>query len=114
MTITTGPYAGRTRDVSVVDPHKLLGDCYRRGWEWTVDYSRATEEEAWRWGREDISLRAVRALVHGRQVRFLGKIYQGTDAAGPLEDAIVASGRMIALGRDDETGVDILAHGWAQ
>ena len=102
-----GPHTGKVRDVSsLINPEELLRSMLEHGWTWEINYSQATPEEKFVWGRVDLITRCVRALTQNLPVIFLGKVY---DDAGELEDAIVASGRMVSLGRDDEHGVTILA-----
>lgn len=114
MTLLTGPYAGVTRDVTNQNPRELLGSVYAHGWEWEIDYSVASEEETLAWGGQDMALRCVRALQHGRTVTFLGKKYNefSEEVVGELEDAIVNSNRMVKIVRDDDTGVIIEAFGY--
>lgn len=123
VTMLTGPYAGRTEVVPAeVTPHELLGEFLVKGWAWSIDYAEATEEEAFEWWRQDLSARVVRAIRRGLPVTFLGAVYHVEDMAdttaltrviGEIEDAIVASGRVVTLGRDDETGVVVLAAGFS-
>lgn len=122
MAMLTGPYAGQTRDVSAADvgPEKLLGDCLKKGWEWDIDYSAATQVEAIEWFRHDLSCRVIRALHKGLPVRFLEKTYvlknpknrgELKKVAGQVEDAIVRSSFLVSLEYDDERGVRISTHG---
>jgi hypothetical protein len=115
ITALTGPHAGKTRSVPEgIDPQQLLMDFFRHGWEWRIDYTQATEEEAFLWGRQDLVARCIRALHRGLPVRFLDREFRGLAQVQEMEDAIADSGRMITLGRDDEEGVEVIAVGWEQ
>jgi len=115
VTILSGSYAGRTRAMpDDVDPAALLQSFLQHGWDWRVDYSEATPEEEWAWGRQDLVARFLRALKRGLPVTFLGKEYRGIEKAQALEDAIAGSGRMVTIERDDEDGLVIVAKGWEQ
>ncbi len=113
MTLLTGKYAGQTRNVTNEDPAELFGSLLEHGWKWEVDYSQSTYEEELLWGAQDIGARAVRALMNDRTVTFMDKMYRGLDSAGDLEDAIVASGRMVTVGKDDASGLVIEVKGYA-
>ena len=105
-----GPYGGKIREIPLtIEPVELLGEISSYGWHWEIDYSKASEEERFSWGRRDLVVRVVRALMGGRPVYFLGREYRGANMVGELEDTIVFSGRMIRLGFDDKRGVQILA-----
>ncbi len=115
ITALSGPHKGKTRvPPAGTDPHNLLHEFLVNGWEWRIDYSQATAEEAFVWGRQDLVVRCVRALGRGLPVRFMDKEYRGVESVGQLEDDIVASHRMITLESDDEDGVIISIHGWEQ
>ena len=92
-----------------MDPPQLLQSLVDHGWDWKIDYTLATPEEVFLWGRADLVIRSIRALRQGRTVTFNGETFQGfsMDIAGRLEDAMADSGRMIALLRDDGQGVVI-------
>jgi hypothetical protein len=113
MRITPGPLRGNWKDVSREDPQELLGSVTSHGWEWQLDYTRATPQEKLLWERANIVVRAVRALSQGRSVTFDGKGYRANNqkevirVAGELEDAIVASRGLIQLVKDDSSGVEI-------
>ena len=113
ITALTGPFAGQIREASSdISPERLLQAFVRQGWDWQIDYSRATEQEKWTWARQDLTGRCFRALLKGLSVYFLGREFGGIKQAEVLEDAIVNSRRMVTIGRDDETGVEITTHGW--
>ena len=92
-----------------MDPLQLLQSLADHGWDWSIDYTLATPGERFLWGRADLIIRSIRALRQGRPVTFNGETFQGfsMDIAGRLEDAMVDSGRMISLLRDDAEGVVI-------
>lgn len=113
--LLSGLFASRMRKISEgIGPREFLYSIYRHGWRWEIDYSAATEAERILWGREDMALRCVRALLAGRPVEFLGKSYTGPGSVGVLEDDIVNSKRLVQLVRDDETGVVIAVAGYEQ
>ena len=133
ITITSGEWRGRTRyfvgtRVVIQQPPLVLGDSVepsqlfagflKHGDSWEVDYSEATEEETFTWFRSEICARMVRALTTGRPVKFLDRVWRvkaGDDpqqVAQDLEDAVVASGRLITIDSDDEKGMVIGVEGW--
>jgi hypothetical protein len=122
VSILSGPYTGQTREIPAsIPPEELLGELLNQGWDWSVDYSQATEEEIFLWFREDLSCRVVRALRAGRSVRFLGKEYRVKvptdqselmDVVGQVEDAIVESGRRVSIEKDDEAGLVVSDEGF--
>jgi hypothetical protein len=115
VTVLSGPYTGQSRIVSAeIKPEELFRSLLDHDWEWEVDYSQATETEKFLWFRQDLVCRCIRALKRGLPVRFMDRQFQGLERAGDLEDAIVGSGRNITLGRDDETGVEVVTAGWTQ
>lgn len=108
MKCLTGPYAGKVRELGPeINPVDLLEAFLQHGWEWEIDYSQATGNEAVRWVRADLAMRAIRAMKKSLPVSFMGKVY--TDPA-QLEDAIAYSGKGVSLGQDDETGMEIVAY----
>ncbi len=136
ITLLSGPFAGRAREfqgLRVLDPQTgqpgepvspadLFASLVRHGWRWEADYSQATLEEALVWLRAELAARAVRALERGLPVKFLGREYRAEpgqpesvlEAAQRLEDAIVASGRLVTIEADDDDGVVISVKGWEQ
>lgn len=120
--VLTGPHTGEERVVPPdVSAHDLLGDCLVKKWLWSVDYTAATEDEAYEWGRQDLSCRIIRALRKGLPVTFLGKTYQlpattsseaFEEIVGVVEDAIVSSGRIVSIGYDDSRGIEVLDLGF--
>lgn len=124
-----GPWAGRVRHMvdgvsaetgTPVDPGELFTSFLQHGWRWEVDYSEATEEETFSWLRNEMAVRIIRALQEGREVKFLGRKWRVQknesvqDVAQDVEDAIVVSGRLISISRDDESGLVISTHGYEQ
>lgn len=107
MTLKSGPHAGKTRNVTQQDAQQLFGSLIQHGWKWEIDWSKATPKEKFEWGRHELSARIVRALIEGRSVEFQGVIYTCIDQVGAVEDAIVASGAMVFVEKDDATGVVI-------
>jgi len=116
ITALTGPYAGKVREVTEemgIDPMALLREFAGHDWKWWVDFSRATEREAFLWGRADMVARIMAALAHGRSVTFAGAVYRvdNPDAlltvAGAVEDAVVESGYNVRVESDDAHGVMI-------
>lgn len=106
MKLTSGPHRGRVRDVSrVTEPLELLASCIKYGWGWKIDYSQSSDAEKFEWGRVDMSARITRALATGLPVTFLGQKYNGLQSAQAVEDAIIASNRMVTVARDDDRGV---------
>lgn len=103
-----------------MDPSTLFESFTRHGWDWSVDYGSATEEETLLWFRVEFATRAIRALRAGRPVFFLGRKFEAEEkedvleVAGRLEDEIVASGRVITIDSDDETGLVIGVRGYEQ
>lgn len=78
----TGPHAGKVREVPAnVPANGLLAQFLANGWEWSLDFCRATSEEKLEWGRHDMSCRAVRALARGLPVHFAGREYRLPEAA---------------------------------
>lgn len=116
ITILNGNRAGQkaspTLDEVGDDPAGLIMDLVRQGYAWNIDWSQATEQEAFLWGRADMVGRILRALSIGRPVFFQGTKYHATPetiekVAGQVEDAIAYSGRMVVVEADDEQGVRI-------
>ncbi len=113
----SGSYVGQERVVPPeISARDLLGDCLVKKWSWSVDYTAATEDEAYEWGWQDLSCRIIRALGRGLPVMFLGKEYRLADTedpeelwqiAGAIEDAIASSGHLVTIGYDDARGVGI-------
>lgn len=128
-----GPYAGRVRTFKgqlclethiEMDPGDLFQAFLEHNWQWSVDYSRATEEEVLLWFRVEFIARVLRALNAGRLVKFEGKIFKTKSkkpneeevikTAQKVEDAVVKSGRMITIDSDDEKGLVIGVRGYEQ
>lgn len=115
VTVLTGPYAGRTRDVPAdVDPLVLLAEFAEADWQWECEWDSARDETEWfAWARADMASRIMRALLHGRPVWFLSVEYRArtrTDVPGvalAVEDAISNSGLYVVVESDDEVGVRI-------
>lgn len=123
ITVNDGPYAGSTRSSDQIppdlDPAALLTDLVRHGWDWSIDWSQATPEEQFLWGRADFVCRSLRALTEGRQVCFLGRAFGPADDTdeltaliGELEDAVVKSGRNVFVLADDACGLTVGVHGF--
>ena len=122
ITLLTGPFAGSTRTSaqvpSDIDPMAIVADIVRHGWGWSIDWSQATTEEAFLWGRADFVCRILRALAEGRPVRFLGRVYGPAANAdelatlvGKVEDAVAESGRNVFILADDAFGLTVGVHG---
>ena len=114
VTIRSGPYAGRTREIPPgIDPMDLLTEMARANFRWEVHYLGESPEAVLRWGRADLVARVLGALWHGRPVWFLGVEYRARTradvpgVAGAIEDAIVNSGLYVTVESDDGTGVRI-------
>jgi hypothetical protein len=121
ITLTSGPFAGKTRVMPAsMDPAEMFASLVRHGWTWEADYSAGTEEEVFLWFRAEMVARAIRALTAGLPVRFLDREYRvgaGDDllqVAQDLEDAIVASRRLIVIDSDDEQGLVVGVRGFEQ
>jgi hypothetical protein len=103
-----------------VDPSILFESFCQHSWQWSADYTGATQEEVFQWFRAELVSRTFRALREGRPVFFLEQKFELREEgdlreiAGRLEDAIVASGRMVTIDSDDEMGVVIGARGYEQ
>jgi len=135
ITITSGEWTGRTRyflgnrvieDLKErrlgeqIKPADLFAGFMYHGDKWAVDYSSATDEEVILWFRAELVAIILQALRAGLPVKFLGRewrVREGDDpqqVAQDLEDAIVASGRMITIDSDDKKGVVVGVSGWEQ
>ena len=120
ITLLSGQFAGRTREFTLgdVEPHELFTAFIGHGDHWQVDYTAGTEEEVFLWFRAELVARILRALKEGRPVSFLDRRWQVaagdnlTAIAGEVEDAIVASGRLVTLDSDNESGLVIGVRGW--
>lgn len=77
MVLTSGPFAGRERQLfpDQVKPKELLTAAVGHGWHWKIDYSFATPDEIFLWMRSDMVCRAVLARQEGRPVYFEGRKY---------------------------------------
>lgn len=94
-----------------VDPVGLMVDLSRHQWRWEIDWSAATPDELFLWGRADLVGRVFAAALAGRSVRFMGERWDfaGIEAGssesakmlGEIEDAIVDSGRNVGVLTDD-------------
>ncbi len=121
VTLVNGDYAGETRVIpSDISPESLLGSFLEYGWEWSIDYSQATEEEIFEWARQDMSCRILRALKEGRSVRFLDKEFrlktgwsskELIKVTVEVETMVTNSDRIVSIEYDDETGVGIKDNG---
>src|SRR3989338_10806748 len=78
VTILSGPYAGRTREVPPgISPVSFLFQLAEADWRWKVHWGvGAPTTEEFEWARADIAARIIRALAHGRVVRFMGREYR--------------------------------------
>jgi predicted kinase len=103
VSMTSGKFIGETRQVfsDQIDPMDLLAACIRHGDHWDIDYSWATPTEQFQWFRADMVCRAILAHQEGRPVHFDGREYSDLQKWG---DAIVDSGQVVIIDRDDETG----------
>ena len=116
VTILSGPYAGRTREVPPdISPTDFLFQLAEADWRWKVHWGvGAPTTEEFEWAHADIAARIIRALAHGRVVRFMGREYRAprredlARVAGEVEDAIVSCGFNVTVGVEDESGVTIL------
>ena len=118
ITLLTGSHAGqeRTPTLNEINPLDLIMDCVRKGYVWVIDWTQATLEESFQWGRADLVGRILRALMEGRPVSFAGVEYRATAdsiqmVTGEVEDAITNSGCMVIVEDDNEHGVRIGVHG---
>jgi hypothetical protein len=118
--ILSGPYAGKVWEVRdntyeghEINPSRLLWQLVEVGSRWQIDFSNATENETVDWGRADMTLRYLRALLEGRSVFFQEVEYhadspdQAPVVGQQIEDAIVVSGHYVTVEYDDERGVSI-------
>ena len=121
--LQSGPLAGRERTFKKggepVNPAELFASLVSHGWQWETDYSRATEGEILLWFREELAARVLRALRDGRPVKFLGAEYRAKkesilEVGQAIEDAIVASGRLVTIDADDEQGLVVGVRGYEQ
>jgi hypothetical protein len=119
--LLSGPFFGEAREIPEdVSPMNFFRLLVQKNWDWRTEYSAADDEEIFHWLRAEIVARIVRALEQNRPVSFMGrswKIRQRCDLARitqQIEDAIVASGRNIALDSDDEKGLIIGVRGFEQ
>ncbi len=121
--ILSGPHAGKVRELhdnvheeDEINPDVLIWSLVQMNSTWEIDFSQASENELFEWGRADIISRVMRALMKGLSVEFQGlhyflaKIADLETVVGTLEDAIVGCGMNIFLAKDDETGVLISCH----
>jgi len=112
VTCLSCPYKGQKRQVPEgMNPAAFFNDMIQKGWQWELDYSRATNAEIIKWVGQELMSRAIRAVKEGRPVTFNGQTYRSFDELQKLEDAIVVSNAMVTLGSDDEKGVVIVARG---
>lgn len=105
MTLTSGPFVNRTRDVTANDPNALFDTLIGHLWHWKVDYSAATEAEKLAWGLHDVSSRMLLALLEGRKVFVGPNTYTSFDEWEALGDAI--EGLLIKLETDTPEGVRV-------
>jgi hypothetical protein len=119
ITCLSGPYAGQTKEIPVNEnPREIFLSFLRHNWDWKVDYSQATDEEIFKWLREEIAVRIVRALLQKRPVYFLDKKYrlqEGEDLkkiVEQIENEIGESGRTIFIEKDDKKGLVIGVGGY--
>lgn len=112
ITLLSGPHAGQICTIpEAVKAQDMISSLAQHGWEFSVNYSQATEQEKFEWGRQELGYRAAVALSSGRKLRFLGQDYSDI---GAFEDAIVTSGRMVYIARNDEEVFEVGAEGWEQ
>jgi hypothetical protein len=121
ITVLSGPYAGRTREMpDDAEPNEIFGGFICHGWGWRVDYFRATDDEILKWFRVELAVRIIRALERGLPVRFLDREWRLLpddnllEIGQQVEDAIVASGRLVTIVFDDEKGLVVGAVGYEQ
>ncbi len=99
------------QDVSLEDPDEVFANLVSHGWNWEIDYSQATDEEAFNWRSSEVAVRILRALFQGRPVTYMGKVYsakspeEAREVAFAIEDEMVASERLLGIERDDEAGL---------
>jgi len=116
MTLTTGPYANQTREVTDEDPMELMIDLIRQNMEWIIDYSKADNEQIFEWARADLANKCSHAIMLGRTVKFDGKIYQADNleesikVIDELDNAIGYGGYNVFIEKYDENGVVIGIH----
>lgn len=118
ITLLDGPYADQTRTSAQVEqvgenPLGLLMEFARQNWRWRLNFSQATGDEEFWWGRAHLAATCMRALAHGRTVTFKGRVYAGLHEAGALDDAIAGCGAYVGIASDDVSGVVIRAAGTA-
>jgi len=112
----SGPHKGRKRNVTDADPEIIFRNMLEFGWDWSIDYSKATKEKVSIWWGFDVGARIRRALAYGRTVYFMGYAYEVRDpdefetVAREVVDCINRAAHTIGIERDDECGLVINAY----
>lgn len=117
ITLLDGPYAGQSRRVSLQNnPMELLKSAMLHNWKWKLDFSKATEEEVFLFGRADFIIRIIRALFGGKKIKFLDYEFQilsshseeeAIEIAQAAEDAIVEGGYYVYIANENENEIVI-------
>jgi len=111
ITLLNGPFAGVTRiPPSDQDPQELIQSIARHGWQWEIDYSHASKEEAERWYLADVFARISRAVFDRRPVYLLGESYlmqdpeenDGLEVLNQISSSLEKIGYLFSIGGDDE------------
>lgn len=71
----SGPYKGRSRNVTKLDPQKFLHKLVDSQWEWDIDYSQGTDREIRDWFSADLGCRIGKAAIAMCPIYFMGNIY---------------------------------------
>lgn len=108
LKILSGKYKGKVREMpDDVDPSHILGHLLKDKCKWKIDYSKATDQEAFAWGQADLTMRCIRAFQEGRPVYFQKKTYTSINQVQELEDDIVKSNCVVGIKQDNSLGLII-------
>lgn len=91
----SGPYVGEKRDIPQgINPMNLLTEFSSKDWKWSIDFSQATQQELFEWGRADMITRILAALQYGRSFWFQNTEYR----AEKLVESDDSKGIIIGVG----------------
>lgn len=117
--LLSGPFADEIREIPKSEnPMDFFRMLVKLDWNWGTDYSQATQQEISSWFRAEIVARIIRALEQYLPVIFMDHKWQLQRhedlirVANDIEDAIVASGRIITINSDDDKGLVIGVRGY--
>lgn len=106
--IISGPQVGQVNLVPLKPEQLWL--LAEHGWRWEVDWKTVADHEAFAWGRTDLVMKVLSALMRGGEVRFIDQVWRAKTThmaqvivvAQQVEDYVSEAGFNVMAGEDTE------------